>query len=53
VAELFVGSPKPARRVELRVASPVIGSFLGVLIRRLPEALPFVRGRSRWEAMPV
>ena len=34
----------------LVIASPAIGSFLGVLIRRLPEGSPFVRGRSRCEA---
>lgn len=34
----------------LVIASPAIGSFLGVLIRRLPEGLPFIRGRSRCEA---
>ena len=34
----------------LVIASPAIGSFLGVLIRRLPEGSPFVRGRSCCEA---
>lgn len=33
----------------LVIASPAIGSFLGVLIRRLPAGLPFARGRSRCE----
>jgi leader peptidase (prepilin peptidase)/N-methyltransferase len=34
----------------LVIASPAIGNFLGVLIRRLPEGLPFVWSRSRCEA---
>jgi len=50
-AELFgrIGETGAAEW-SLVVASPVIGSFLGVLIRRLPEGLPFARGRSRCEA---
>jgi leader peptidase (prepilin peptidase)/N-methyltransferase len=34
----------------LVIAAPVIGSFLGVLIRRLPEGLSFAGSRSRCEA---
>jgi len=33
----------------LLLASPFIGSFLGVVIRRLPEGRPIFRGRSRCE----
>ncbi len=32
------------------VAAPFIGSFLGVLVRRLPEGRPIARGRSCCEA---
>ena len=32
------------------LAAPFVGSFLGVLVRRLPEGLPVVVGRSRCEA---
>src|SRR5437762_6250459 len=46
MAELLVGSPKPARLVELRGASSVVGSILGVPYPASPEALPFARGRS-------
>lgn len=34
----------------LLVASPFVGSFLGVVIRRLPEGEPVASGRSRCEA---
>jgi leader peptidase (prepilin peptidase)/N-methyltransferase len=34
----------------LVMASPVIGSFLGLLIQRLPDAAPIARGRSRCDA---
>jgi leader peptidase (prepilin peptidase)/N-methyltransferase len=34
----------------LLAVSPVIGSFLGVLVRRLPEGGTVVRGRSRCES---
>jgi leader peptidase (prepilin peptidase)/N-methyltransferase len=34
----------------LVVAAPFIGSFLGLLIRRLPEGSPIARGRSRCDA---
>ena len=33
----------------LLAVAPIVGSFLGVLIRRLPEAEPVVWGRSRCE----
>jgi len=33
----------------LLAAAPLIGSFLGVVIRRLPEGRPIVRGRSHCE----
>jgi len=32
------------------VAAPVVGSFLGVVIERLPAGKPFVWGRSRCDA---
>jgi len=52
LATEFVGRITAAGGAEwsLMAASPIIGSFLGVLIRRLPEGSPFVRGRSRCEA---
>jgi leader peptidase (prepilin peptidase)/N-methyltransferase len=34
----------------LVLVAPFIGSFLGLLIRRLPEGSPIARGRSRCEA---
>jgi leader peptidase (prepilin peptidase) / N-methyltransferase len=34
----------------LVLASPFIGSFLGVLIQRLPDGAPIARGRSRCDA---
>jgi len=34
----------------LVLASPFIGSFLGLLIQRLPDAAPIARGRSRCDA---
>ncbi len=34
----------------LVLAAPFIGSFLGLLIRRLPQGSPIARGRSRCEA---
>jgi leader peptidase (prepilin peptidase)/N-methyltransferase len=34
----------------LVMASPFIGSFLGLLIQRLPEGAPIARGRSRCDA---
>jgi leader peptidase (prepilin peptidase) / N-methyltransferase len=34
----------------LVMASPFIGSFLGLLIQRLPDAAPIARGRSRCDA---
>jgi leader peptidase (prepilin peptidase)/N-methyltransferase len=34
----------------LVVVAPFIGSFLGLLIRRLPEGSPIARGRSRCDA---
>lgn len=34
----------------LVLVSPFIGSFLGLVIRRLPDGAPIVRGRSRCEA---
>jgi len=37
----------------LVLISPFIGSFLGVLIRRLPDGSPVARGRSRCDACGV
>ena len=34
----------------LVLVAPIIGSFLGLLIRRLPEGTPIARGRSRCDA---
>jgi leader peptidase (prepilin peptidase) / N-methyltransferase len=34
----------------LVLASPFVGSFLGLLIQRLPDGAPVVRGRSRCDA---
>ncbi len=37
----------------LILAAPVIGSFLGVVVRRLPEGRPVIWGRSRCESCGV
>jgi len=48
----FLGWTAEARAAEwsLVLIAPFIGSFLGLLIRRLPEGSTIVRGRSRCDA---
>jgi len=48
----FLGWMGEARAAEwsLVLVAPFIGSFLGLLIRRLPEGSPIARGRSRCDA---
>src|SRR5271169_5143020 len=48
----LLGRMADARAAEwsLVLVAPFIGSFLGLLIRRLPEGSPIVRGRSRCDA---
>jgi leader peptidase (prepilin peptidase)/N-methyltransferase len=43
-------SETAAAQWSLVLVSPFIGSFLGLLIRRLPDGSPIARGRSRCEA---
>lgn len=43
---LGLGSSLGAEGWALLVLAPFVGSFLGVVIRRLPEGRPIVRGRS-------
>ncbi|MBO0736916.1 MAG: prepilin peptidase, partial [Alphaproteobacteria bacterium] len=47
---LYPGGTADAAGWSLIVAAPFVGSFLGVVIRRLPDGLPIVRARSRCES---